>query len=759
MASKHDIPLTGSSVNIVKKCGPALNDILNSKFGCGATFSGVDFERDLSIAHQKSSYVGPDRRFGVTLHSGVEVSVWKADLTNLSVDAVVNAANTDLQHVGGLAWALSKAGGPQIQRDSDDHIRKNGPLLTGEAIISAPGKLPCKNIIHAVGPQLTDPSYISSAEPFLEKAINSILDRVKTNKLNTVAIPAISSGLFNYPLPQCANTIVKTVKRYYEGVFFNIGHIPKEILLVNHDDLTVQEMERACREILAPHLAVPNSQTTARKTRSAAKTSTPTVQIANVCLTLMKGRIEDQPTDVIVNTASPDLKLSTGEISKALLQKAGPEIQNAIKNTPPKGYVIRTPSYKLPCKEVYHTRCTDRGAHGAEKVLWKSVSDCLWLTAASFYKSIAFPAIGTGNLKFTRKESARILLDAVNQFAQNSTQKMNVYFVIFPSDHGTFQAFEEQMKWLQAPRGPTPEASEKRDPFPNTRTPPPQISLTGPSIESLFEADKWLGHLFKSSGTIEIYNNFIQHFSHNDYVQLSRLQQNGVSVEEFFTAGHACITLNGPSDEVAVAALQVEAMLCSVQKDFVAEEEGEMLLLSSAGNNVPFERKRVDRSTQEFKDKAAAFHKQGLRISKLDKVENSTLQLLFNLKKNQLQCHATEEMFQRVPAQFCEMVSHVGFHAEFAPPEDPAYGEGIYFASTAKKAMEVWKGKREEYLYFVEAEVLTGSSVPGRRGLFLPPALGTEPLRVHDSVSGGSDISVIFSGYQALPKYIITCQK
>lgn len=71
--------------------------------------------------------------------------------------------------------------------------------------------------------------------------------------------------------------------------------------------------------------------------------------------------------------------------------------------------------------------------------------------------------------------------------------------------------------------------------------------------------------------------------------------------------------------------------------------------------------------------------------------------------------------------------------------------------------MEVWKGPKKGYLHFVEAEVLTGNSTAGQSDLILPPLLGKDPLEMYDSVSG-PDISVIFSGYQALPKYIITCE-
>lgn len=70
----------------------------------------------------------------------------------------------------------------------------------------------------------------------------------------------------------------------------------------------------------------------------------------------------------------------------------------------------------------------------------------------------------------------------------------------------------------------------------------------------------------------------------------------------------------------------------------------------------------------------------------------------------------------------------------------------------------MWNHTNSEYLYFVEAEVLTGNSVPGTPDLILPPSPGADPLVRYDSVTGGHDICVIFTGYQALPVHIITCK-
>lgn len=294
MESKAEIHLSGSSLNIVKKCGWALRDLIHGKFACEVTFKDVDFESDASIAQQKKPTIVPQKILSAMLNKGVEVSVWKADLTNLQVDAVVNAANSQLQHFGGLALALSEAGGFKIQQDSVDYIKKHKELETGKAIIADAGSLPCKKIIHAVGPRLSRlyPNVLK-AEPLLEKAIRSILDLVNENRLDTVAIPAISSGLFNYPLDKCAETIVSTVKQYYEN-HLTQGHYPKEIQLVNNDEPTVRAMEKACNQILFSQTTMTYSQAAGSGSRGAAKTSTPAVKIGNVTLTLKKGKIEEQ---------------------------------------------------------------------------------------------------------------------------------------------------------------------------------------------------------------------------------------------------------------------------------------------------------------------------------------------------------------------------------------------------------------------------------------------------------------------------------
>ncbi|XP_034064641.1 protein mono-ADP-ribosyltransferase PARP9 [Gymnodraco acuticeps] len=761
---KLNIPLHGPSLNIVRRCGPALREVLRSKFGCEATIEGVDFESDVSVGQLRRSPVDPVKKYSFLLRGGVELSVWKADLTTFKVDAVVNAANELLNHGGGLAYALSIAGGSQIQKESENYINKYGHLGTGEAIALDAGCLPCKKIIHAVGPCLTKhPSRadVSGAKGKLEMAIESILHQVEKHHLQSVAIPAISSGLFNFPLPECADTIVAAVKRYYES---SQSHLPQEIRLANHDDITVSEMERACLQLLGPSSSPSSS-------KGATRSQTPDVQIGKVHLTLKKGKIEEQLTDVIVNTTSLERDLKIGEISNALLLKAGNQMQNEIYKVSFTGRLLITNSYNLKCKKVFHTVCLEkwRSQHNTtpQKVLYDSVTDCLKNAANNGYKSIAFPAIGTGNLGFDKKEVAAIMANAVVDFAPYCPTEIDVMFIIYPSDDQTYKAFEDQMVTLRQ-RAPRPQETgammysslkyEHRNDSHSSRAPTPQITLGGPSEEPMLEAKRWLSGLFyKSYSLVNISNNFIQHFGEREHLQLYRLMEKGVVIEELFEGGHARISVMGNSSEDAVVAgFQVEAMLCNVQEEFVRDEEDAMCE-ALGEKRVDFERKKVDSSSNRL----SAFKKEGLWIVKVDKVVNPSLKSIYDQKATQLRC-STQKMFQLIPAQFCEMVCKIGFHAEYAPPGEAAYGEGIYFAGTVKKAMEVWKEQehpKEEYLYFVEAEVLTGISTRGTPGLILPPPVREDPLLLHDSVSGGPDVSVIFSGYQALPTYIITCKR
>lgn len=186
----------------------------------------------------------------------VSVTVWKGDLCAFKVDAIVNAANESLSHMGGLAKALSATGGRTIQAESDVFIAKNGKLKAGQVAVTTAGKLPCMKLIHLVGPCLqNDPTVhmISHAKKLLTKGILNVMTCAEEHKFSSVAIPAVSSGIFNFPVSICADVVVTTIKKYIKHK--NPTSPPFEIHLVNNDDPTVKEMERAFKEILLEPLS------------------------------------------------------------------------------------------------------------------------------------------------------------------------------------------------------------------------------------------------------------------------------------------------------------------------------------------------------------------------------------------------------------------------------------------------------------------------------------------------------------------------
>ncbi|XP_007543095.1 poly [ADP-ribose] polymerase 14-like isoform X1 [Poecilia formosa] len=173
---------------------------------------------------------------------GVLVSVSRADICSFKVDAVVNAANEDLQHIGGLALALLRAAGPNLQKISNDHVAKHGKLRPGQAIVTDGCSLPCKYVVHAVGPRYSDSDRKTSVFR-LKCAVTQSLKQAELVSCSTVAMPAISSGVFGFPVDLCTETIARAVREYCDNP--STPGCLTEIHLVDNNDATVRVMAAA----------------------------------------------------------------------------------------------------------------------------------------------------------------------------------------------------------------------------------------------------------------------------------------------------------------------------------------------------------------------------------------------------------------------------------------------------------------------------------------------------------------------------------
>jgi len=138
-----------------------------------------------------------------------KIKLVKGDITQLDVDAIVNAANAQLIMGGGVAGAIRSKGGSEIQEEA----KKKAPISVGEAVITTGGKLKARHVIHAVGPRQGE----GNEETKLKNATINSLKLMDKHNLKTIAFPAISTGIFRYPLEKCADIMISTSKSYLNG--------------------------------------------------------------------------------------------------------------------------------------------------------------------------------------------------------------------------------------------------------------------------------------------------------------------------------------------------------------------------------------------------------------------------------------------------------------------------------------------------------------------------------------------------------------
>lgn len=137
------------------------------------------------------------------------IELIEGDITALDdVDAIVNAANTHLQHGAGVAGAIVARGGSVIQEESN----RIAPVPVGGAAVTSAGALPCRYVIHAVGPRMGE----GDEEAKLRSATLSALTRAEELGIRSVAFPAISAGIFGFPIERCARIMLSATSEFME---------------------------------------------------------------------------------------------------------------------------------------------------------------------------------------------------------------------------------------------------------------------------------------------------------------------------------------------------------------------------------------------------------------------------------------------------------------------------------------------------------------------------------------------------------------
>jgi O-acetyl-ADP-ribose deacetylase (regulator of RNase III) len=168
----------------------------------------------------------------VRLESGQRLCLVRGDMTEEAVDAIVNAANRHLAHGAGLAGAIVRKGGEIIQQESD----RVAPVEVGGAAITGAGALPARFIIHAVGPRWGE----GEEDARLRSAALASLELARERGFDTIALPAISAGIFGFPVDRCAQILVQAVLDFCAD---HPDHPPRAVRFTLMDERAIAAFE------------------------------------------------------------------------------------------------------------------------------------------------------------------------------------------------------------------------------------------------------------------------------------------------------------------------------------------------------------------------------------------------------------------------------------------------------------------------------------------------------------------------------------
>ncbi|XP_051258312.1 LOW QUALITY PROTEIN: protein mono-ADP-ribosyltransferase PARP14-like [Dicentrarchus labrax] len=430
-----------------------------------------------------------------SLCDGLQVLVCQGDITKQDADALVNAANEDLDHGGGVAAALSKAGGPQVQKESKALVKQTGKIPIGDVVVTTGGNLNCKKLLHAVGP--VGGKSGGSERVLLEKTVQSALNLAEIMEFKSIAMPCISSGMFGVPVNVCSEAIVTAVKKFgSEG-----GRSLSRIILIDNRGEVVRAMQEACDRLLQ-RITTGNvtgdlgfqrgvaAEDTARgatagppgdgvhveiiqgtlETQQAFQSAQGTLhlrgftndvnpdqasfyrhvsvtndeitaKLGGVKLQIVLSDIIHENTDVIVNTTDFSNNQQSG-VSKAILTAAGAALQAEFAQVGiPADYMCTTGPGLLGCREIIHASFKSDA-----QLIQKNCKKILQQCESKGYHSAAFPAINTGVAGMDSVKACKAMLDGMTSAITDLKPKSLSLIRIVILQQPVFQVFRSELE-------------------------------------------------------------------------------------------------------------------------------------------------------------------------------------------------------------------------------------------------------------------------------------------------------------------------
>ncbi|XP_078085435.1 protein mono-ADP-ribosyltransferase PARP9 [Mustelus asterias] len=808
-----EIPVQNDVGRFLQNKNTLLLKIILGKFNCTATLCTNETKQSVSTVDAFAENfpaagraISPITSFptGVRylkiLHGGLRVFTCLNDLTKHHVDVVVNSANEYLKHDSGLARDLARTAGQEFVIESDNIVQQHGAVPIGSAVFTGAGKLPCKMVIHAVGPIWNTNSSLEN-DRLLSYAIRNSLVLANELEMTSIALPAL--GLENgYPLQRCVEMIVSTVNTFH-GIWMPKDPL-KEIHLVDFSEPTTAALETACKNIFGE-----TDQKNLLSIDFSPNRNRDICTFRNLHIEIRRENIEEQNTDVIVNTIYRDLNLNSDTVSRAIAEMAGPELQkelHRIKKTELLAYgdVLKTSGFNLSCEYVYHVAYYPPVNFGKEKLLKKIVARFLELVKEDDIRSISIPVTTHSTHELSPNKLARLFIEQlINYIECNENFRFTtVHFVLNPVETIMYEAFLQELsrvKQLASQRSrnsslcePTTFNLEEEE---RTEV---LIKVCGKDYSFLECAQFWItDFILTPQEYLIIENKSINYFTVAENEALKALQEkNQITMHTTVNEMGAFIELNGPHFEILEVALHIESLLCDLQEKMVRAIEAELLQTLvhwvyihegerhhyGPTQNLTLEKAVLDNKTlvsfevngtqqavcletfmalddhrEEFKVERInildAFFFKTLPDISWDKKELDTATLKIDSQISTL--------YQRVPEHFCNFVCRIGFQEIYSQEHVRRFGEGIYFSNDLSHLIREVPNVGK-IVHIFEAEVFTGNccKVPSSH-----VSSDHRDCPCYEYSENTMDnvhpfkTYVMYNSVQAYPRYLIACKK
>ncbi|EGV92684.1 Poly [ADP-ribose] polymerase 14 [Cricetulus griseus] len=479
-------------------------------------------------------------------------------------------------------------------------------------------------------------------------------------------------------------------------------------------------------------------------------------------------------TDVIVNSIPLDLALNRGPLSRALLEKAGPGLQEELNEAGQEiavtvGTILQTSGYNLNCRLVFHVVLPQWEVNNrarSRKIMKHIIRDCLRMAEKQHLQSIGFPAIGTGNLGFPKPEIAKLIISEVLKFSSRNLKTLQeVQVLLHPKDHGNIKAFSDEFD-RRSNGNPSDHSPKAED---------TQGFYGSHSISNLGVHEMNIGPILFQVATGDITKevaDVIVNSTSNTFNLKSDAVAKAImdAIEEF-------VQKKAARSVRKVKVVIFQPHIFKYFYDNMKDREGSMLYKSASeipANWSDMKQKNLlavslQPSNPEYNMVASKFNQTctNFIIENIERIQNRSLWRKYQASKkvmDEKNGHGKNEsqLFHGTEARCIPHVNSNGFNRSYAGKNATCYGKGTYFAVKASYSASDTYSKPDangkKHMYY--ARVLTGNYTKGNSSLIVPPSRDPQnPTDLYDTVVDNDQnpsIFVVFYDNQAYPEYLIT---